>query len=75
MASNRMQLKARWEDIRGRVTEAWGALTDDDVARSNGDWDQLVATIREKTGDTLESVEVKLDEILDRLGRSGRRER
>ena len=75
MASNKTQLKAKWEDIKGRVTGAWGALTDDDIARSNGDWDQLVATIREKTGDTLEAVETKLDEILDKLGQAGRRER
>ena len=32
MASNKTQLQAKWEDIKGTVTEAWGALTNDDVA-------------------------------------------
>lgn len=65
------QLEGRWEQVRGRVREAWGALTDDDLDRSKGDWSQLVGTIRERTGDTLEDVETRLNEILDRIASAG----
>lgn len=72
MASNKTQLKANWEEMRGRVREAWGALTDDEVDRSQGQWDQLVASIRRKTGDTMESIEKTLNDMLDKLGDAGK---
>lgn len=60
------RLEGNWEQMRGRVREAWGSLTDDDVARSEGKWDQLVGTIRERTGESLDTIERKLNELLDR---------
>lgn len=60
---DRMQMQGKWEQARGRVKEAWGALTDDDVDRAEGNWDQLVGTIREKTGESKEAIERKLDDI------------
>lgn len=50
---------------KGRIKEAWGALTDDDVDRANGRLDQLVATIKEKTGDKADEIEAKLKDLLD----------
>ena len=71
MVENRTQLQAQWEDVQGRVKKAWGALTDDEILQSEGDWDQLVAKIRSKTGESLQAVEGKLNEILDVARQSG----
>jgi uncharacterized protein YjbJ (UPF0337 family) len=60
---DRMQLEGKWEQAKGRIKEAWGDLTDDDVTRAEGNRDQLVGTIREKTGETVEAIESKLDDI------------
>jgi uncharacterized protein YjbJ (UPF0337 family) len=69
------RLEGNWDQLKGRVREAWGALTDDDVDRVEGRWEQLVGTIRERTGESLDQVETKLNEIVDKLeaspGRSG----
>jgi len=62
---DRLQLEGQWDQTKGRVKEAWGVLTDDDLDRSQGKWDQLVGTIKEKTGDSLEIVERKLHDILN----------
>jgi len=62
---DRLQLEGKWDQAKGRVKEAWGALTDDDLDRSQGKWDQLVGTIKEKTGDSIEVVERKLHDILN----------
>jgi uncharacterized protein YjbJ (UPF0337 family) len=43
--------------IRAAARDAWGALSDDDVDRSKGSWSQLVGTIREGTGETVDDVE------------------
>lgn len=61
---DRLQLEGKWDQAKGRVKEAWGVLTDDEINRSEGKWDRLVGTIKEKTGDTAENVERKLHEIL-----------
>ena len=61
--SNRMQMEGKWEQARGRVKEAWGDLTDDDIDKAEGNWDQLVGTIREKTGEAKETVEQKMKDI------------
>jgi uncharacterized protein YjbJ (UPF0337 family) len=65
------QLEGKWEQARGRVREAWGALTDDDLDRAKGNWSQLVGTIRERTGDAVDSIEARLSDILDRLEEAG----
>lgn len=65
------ELEGKWEQARGRVREAWGALTDDDVDRSEGKWDQLVGAIRERTGESVDTIETKLNEILDKVKSRG----
>jgi uncharacterized protein YjbJ (UPF0337 family) len=59
----RLQFEGKWDQLRGRVKEAWGALTDDDLDRTQGKWDQLVGTIKEKTGDSMDDIERKLKEL------------
>lgn len=64
-------LEGKWDKAKGRVKEAWGALTDDDIRRADGKWDRLVGTIREKSGETVEAIESKLDRILDKVRDAG----
>jgi uncharacterized protein YjbJ (UPF0337 family) len=65
---DRMDLKSegRWDQAKGRIREAWGALTDDDLDRTEGKRDRLVGVIKEKTGETADKIEAKLDELLDK---------
>jgi len=50
----------RWEQLRGRAKEFWGDLTDDDLKRVEGKYDQLVGLIHERTGETREEIERRL---------------
>jgi uncharacterized protein YjbJ (UPF0337 family) len=59
----RLQFEGKWDQMRGRVNEAWGALSDDDLDRTEGKWDQLVGTIKEKTGESMDVIERKLRHI------------
>lgn len=63
--ANRMQFDARVDDMKGRLKEAWGVLTDDDVDRADGQWEQMVATIRTKTGESIESVTERINSMID----------
>ncbi len=42
------QFKGDWNQIKGRVKETWGKLTDDDLSQIQGMRDQLVGKIQEK---------------------------
>ncbi len=60
-----MQREAKVDEMKGRLKEAWGDLTDDDVKQAEGQWDQMIATIREKTGESIETISSKVNELID----------
>lgn len=57
------QAEGNWKQFKGRLREAWGSLTDDDVDRFQGRRDQLEGHIQEKTGETREAIRRKLDDF------------
>ncbi len=61
----RLRFEGRWDQVKGRVKESWGVLTDDELDRSQGKWERLVGTIKERTGESVDQVERKLAELLD----------
>ena len=69
---NRDILRGQWKQIQGRIKNAWGELTDDDLARTEGDWDKLVGKIQERTGQVREDVERGLNNLLDRIAEETR---
>lgn len=59
------QAKGAWKQLKGRVKEAWGVLSDDDVDRYEGKLDQLAGRIQEKTGESRERIRKKLDSFME----------
>ncbi|MFO0788261.1 MAG: CsbD family protein [Pirellulales bacterium] len=43
-------IKANWKQIRGKIREKWGELTDDDLDRIEGQRDQLLGAVEKKYG-------------------------
>ena len=39
-----------WKQVKGKVKEKWGKLTDDDLAYVNGKREQLLGRIQERYG-------------------------
>ena len=60
---NREILRGRWIQLKGRIRERWGELTDDDMDRIAGNWDQLVGRIQERYGHRREEIERDLDQL------------
>jgi uncharacterized protein YjbJ (UPF0337 family) len=60
---NEQVFKGNWTEIRGRVKEKWGSLTDDDLVLAEGKLDQLVGIIERRTGESRERIEHVLDQI------------
>ena len=57
------QLAGEWKNMKGRIREQWGELTDDDMDRIGGKKDQLVGTIQSKYGLAKEETERQVDEF------------
>ncbi|MGQ0767033.1 MAG: CsbD family protein [Gemmatimonadota bacterium] len=50
-------ISGNWKELKGRVREKWGQLTDDDLDRVNGKREQLVGVIQQKYGHAKDAVE------------------
>jgi len=65
MALNAQTLEGNWQEIKGKLREKWGVLTDDDLQQARGNVDQLVGTIQRRTGETRDAIRKFLDGLAD----------
>ena len=59
---NELQIKGNWNVIKGKLKQVYGELTDDDLAYSEGNEDQLVGRLQQKLGKTKEEIRRVIDE-------------
>lgn len=49
---DKLELKGKWNEIKGKVKQAYGDLTDDDLKHEEGKDDELMGRLQQKTGKT-----------------------
>ena len=57
-------LKGQWTQLKGRVREQWGKLTDDDLDRIQGKSEQLVGRLQERYGWARDQAQSEVDSWL-----------
>jgi uncharacterized protein YjbJ (UPF0337 family) len=60
-------LNGKWLQLKGRVREQWGKLTDDDVDRISGNTEQLVGKVQERYGYAKDRARAEVDAFLANL--------
>ena len=60
---NENELKGNWQNLKGKVREKWGKVTDDDIEVIAGKRDQLVGKLRERYGHAQAEAEKLVDEL------------
>jgi uncharacterized protein YjbJ (UPF0337 family) len=65
MDSTRTKWEGRWDQLKGKAKQTWGELTDDDLDVAEGNYDELVDRIKERTGESAEDIEGRLEEGSD----------
>ena len=67
---NAQVLQGQWNQVRGELKKKWGQLTEDDLRFNNGNIDQLVGKIQQRTGEAREAIEQFLErsDVAGRLG-------
>lgn len=63
---NQLQIKGDWNIIKGKLTQKWADLTDDDLQYIEGKQDELIGRIQKRTGESREAVEQALKESASR---------
>ena len=53
---DKLELKGKWNALKGKVKQAYADLTDDDLKYEEGQDDELYGRLQQKTGKTREQV-------------------
>ncbi len=58
-----LDLKGRWNILKGKVKQQYADLTDDDLLYVEGKEDELYGKLQKKTGKTREEVQTWLSDL------------
>ena len=53
---DKLELKGGWNELKGKIKQAYGDITDDDLVREEGKDDELLGKLQQKTGKTREEL-------------------
>lgn len=67
--SNEDILKGRWHELKGKIQEKWGELTDDDIDQVQGQREQLIGKLQRAYGYGRQDAMSELDSFLDDLAK------
>ncbi|HLW33553.1 MAG TPA: CsbD family protein [Aequorivita sp.] len=58
---NEDQFKGKWNQVKGKIKQKYGELTDDDLTYVEGKSDELLGRLQEKTGKTKEQLKEEIN--------------
>jgi len=61
------QIEGNWKQFKGKVKEAWGDLTDDEIEQIAGKRDVLIGKIQERYGMGKDEAERRIKDFEDRI--------
>jgi uncharacterized protein YjbJ (UPF0337 family) len=59
------RIEGNWKQLKGKIKEQWGDLTDDDIDRIGGKRDQLAGRLQETYGIGKDEAERQIDRWAD----------
>jgi uncharacterized protein YjbJ (UPF0337 family) len=49
---DKLEIKGSWNEIKGKIKQAYGDLTDDDLTYEKGKEDEMLGKLQQKSGKT-----------------------
>lgn len=65
---NKDIIQGNWHEIKGKLKQQWGNLTDEDITRMNGTREELQGILQKKYGYQTDRVEKEIDGFLKKNG-------
>jgi uncharacterized protein YjbJ (UPF0337 family) len=56
----KLEVKGTWNELKGKLKEKYGQLTDDDLAYEEGQEDQLYGRLQQRLGKTKDEIKKEL---------------
>jgi len=66
---NKQTIEGNWMQLKGKIRETWGELTDDDVDVIAGKREQLAGKLQQRYGKSAEDIEGEISAFEGRQGR------
>jgi uncharacterized protein YjbJ (UPF0337 family) len=62
---NKDTIEGNWTEMKGRIREQWGKLTDDQLDQVQGKWEQLAGVVQQQYGISKDEAEVQIARFRD----------
>lgn len=66
-----LRIKGKWNEIKGKLRQKYGELTDDDLQYSEGKGEELLGRIQQKTGRSKDEVRAEIKRMTEDDERRG----
>ncbi|HZH68066.1 MAG TPA: CsbD family protein [Chitinophagales bacterium] len=63
MGSTEDKIKGNWNQLKGKVKQKYGQLTDDDLTYAEGKENELLGKIQKVTGEAKDSIKKFIDSL------------
>jgi uncharacterized protein YjbJ (UPF0337 family) len=60
---NKLQIKGSWNELKGKLKQQYGNLTDDDLVFSEGKEDELLGRLQKKLGQSKDEVRQMIEKL------------
>ena len=60
---NKLQFKGSWNEIKGKLKQQYGNLTDDDLVFAEGKDDELIGRLQKKLGKSKDEVRQMFEKL------------
>jgi uncharacterized protein YjbJ (UPF0337 family) len=60
---NKLQFKGNWNEVKGKLKQRYGQLTDDDLAFTEGKEDELLGRLQNRLGQTKDEIRQAIAEL------------
>jgi uncharacterized protein YjbJ (UPF0337 family) len=58
-----LKLKGEWNEVKGRIKQAYGDLTDDDLIYVEGKHDELLGRLQKRLGKSKEEIQQFIESL------------
>ncbi len=58
-----LKLKGQWNEIKGKLKQKYGQLTDDDLMFAEGKDDEMLGRLQKKLGKTKEDIRKEIESL------------
>jgi uncharacterized protein YjbJ (UPF0337 family) len=59
----KLQMKGNWNEIKGKLKQKYGQLTDDDLAFADGKEDELLGRLQKRLGKSSDQLRSEIEQM------------